>query len=72
MKLTSKEISPVTVRDRLIKTFSNQDVCDLVDAVKWAEAKCLELNEKVHELEVIIDEQDRNDKLTDFHLADLV
>ncbi len=51
MKLTSKEICPVTVRDRLIKIFSNQDVYDLVEAVKWAEAKCLELDKENEELE---------------------
>lgn len=50
MKLLSKEICPVTVRDRLITTFANQEVCDLVEAVKWAEEKCLELDEKNDDL----------------------
>ncbi len=48
MKLTSKEICPITVRDRLVKNLAGQDVavCDIVKALEWAEAKCLELNEK--------------------------
>ena len=53
MKLISKEICPVSVRDRLIKNLANQDIAvsDIVKAVEWAEAKCLELNEDNQELE---------------------
>ncbi len=49
MKLVSKEICPVTVRDRLIKNLANQDIAvsDIVKALEWAEAKCLELNERI-------------------------
>ncbi|KKN10329.1 hypothetical protein LCGC14_1037670 [marine sediment metagenome] len=52
MKLTSKEICPITVRDRLVKNLAGQDVavCDIVKALEWAEAKCLELNERNIEL----------------------
>jgi len=55
MKLISKEICPVTVRDRLIKNLASQDVaiCDLVRAVKWAEEKCLELNDRLEALKAI-------------------
>ncbi len=54
MKLTSKEICPITVRDRLIKNLAGQDVniCDLVKAVEWAEAKCLELNKENEETNI--------------------
>ena len=54
MKLTSKEICPITVRDRLIKNLANQDIAvsDIVKAVEWAEAKCLELNEENEETNI--------------------
>lgn len=57
MKLISKEICPVTVRDRLIKNLAGQDVavCDLVRATKWAEEKCLELGEKITKLQDELD-----------------
>ncbi len=48
MKLTSKEICPITVRDRLVKNLANQDIgiMDIKRALEWAEAKCLELNKE--------------------------
>ena len=49
MKLVSKEICPVSVRDRLIKNLAGQDVnvCDLVKAVEWAENECFELDKEL-------------------------
>ncbi len=56
MKLVSKEICPVSVRDRLIKNLAGQDVnvCDLRAALEWAESKCLELNKENEELGQVI------------------
>jgi len=49
MKLKSKEICPVSVRDRLVANLASQDntICDLRLALDWAEEKCFELNEEL-------------------------
>ena len=69
MKLTSKEICPITVRDRLIKNLAGQDVnvCDLVKAVEWAENECFELDKELaHATKKISELKKENEELEQY------
>jgi len=52
MKLKSKEQCPISVRDRLVKNFANQDIgiMDMKKALEIAEGKCFELDKENMEL----------------------